>query len=600
MSNFENKINKIRDLLRRNGITAMDSINHCILFTLHRYFDNKRCEMLGLPMNFSFDLLQDVNKAEDIYKIVMCELPKIKTKFFKTFNWKFNGKKTDITILSEIYKVLKTINIDELSLNRDIIGIIYELHLRSGASGTAMRDLGQYFTHRLVISYMIKLCDPKMGETIIDPTMGTGGFLTMAIKFLNNKYSDIDWNEQRQKVIGFDIDETVMDMAKLNVFLETGVDFSDTLFQRDTLYTDMVLNGLEVSGDVLLCNEPMGLTNITHANCCDRIKNLKLRGTKAEPLFLQLFMEALNENGRCAVVVPDGVLFNESNLHLGTRKMLIENFNLIKVIGLTDKNFFLNTGVSTSILFFERKGKTTKVIFTELLLKSDELVEEKILIEVDYDTIVKNNYSLFLNKYKISQEIRIEGIEYMKLGDICEVKLGKSISKNQLQNGIYNVIGGGVKYMGVHNSYNVNEKSITIGKIGANAGNIQYHNDKLFVTSNACYFINIKINTKYLYYILRYFEHIIRKYVTKTGQPALELNMVKDLEIPIPSMETQNSIVEQLDVISENSATCQKAIGEFKKMMKYYIETMTMFGEKVKLGDICEINTGKNLSLIHI
>ena len=74
----------------------------------------------------------------------------------------------------------------------------------------------------------------------------------------------------------------------------------------------------ELMGDILLCNEPMGITNLQHANCCDRIKDLKIRETKAERYFYNYLWEVLNDNGRCAVVVPDGVLFNESNLHQNT------------------------------------------------------------------------------------------------------------------------------------------------------------------------------------------------------------------------------------------------------------------------------------------
>jgi type I restriction enzyme M protein len=71
----------------------------------------------------------------------------------------------------------------------------------------------------------------------------------------------------------------------------------------------------------------------------DKIKNMKIKGTQIEQLFLQLFINILNDNGRCAIIVLDGVLFNESYLHKNTRKYLIENFNLKKVIYLND-NFF--------------------------------------------------------------------------------------------------------------------------------------------------------------------------------------------------------------------------------------------------------------------
>ena len=84
-------------------------------------------------------------------------------------------------------------------------------------------------------------------------------------------------------------------------------------------------------------------------------------------------MEALDDGGRCAVIVPDGTLTNESNLHKNTRKHMIENFNLTKVISLNDDNFFLNTGVKTSILFFAKDRTRTKEIeFCEIVINDKE------------------------------------------------------------------------------------------------------------------------------------------------------------------------------------------------------------------------------------
>ena len=109
-------------------------------------------------------------------------------------------------------------------------------------------------------------------------------------------------------------------------------------------------------------------------------------------------MEALDNGGRCAVIVPDGALFGDSALHHFVRKMLVEDFNLKKVISLNG-DFFLNTCVKTSILFFVKDGtKTKEVEFSELKLKEDKIIENIVIIG-KYNDIKKNNYSLFVNKY---------------------------------------------------------------------------------------------------------------------------------------------------------------------------------------------------------
>lgn len=452
---------------------------------------------------------------------------------------------------------------------------------------------------------MIKL------KKIIDPTCGTGGFLTMTVKYLNEKYPNIDWEKNSDKLIGFDLDVNVVNITKINLLIESKT-FMDNIICRDTLYKDMKISDeqCELMGDVLLCNEPMGIKNLQHANCCDRIKNLKIRGTSAEPLFLQLFMEALNENGRCAVVVPDGVLFNESNLHQGTRKKLIEEFNLVKVITLNDKEFFLNTSVQTSILYFENNGKTEKTTFSSISLSGDELVEE-IIMDVDYNTLVKNNYSLFINKYKVSLENRIDGIQYKKLEDICEIEHPNLNSGAMDNNGEFKFYNGCAKSpMGTHSTFNVNYPEY-IGLIkGGGAGKNKYGEQiglgKVFylknknTLSNGLYVIKLKvpnITYKYLYFIMKHFKNNMMDLATyTTGMGNIKQASLKELEMPIPSLEVQNTIVEHLDIINENNATCQKQINEFKKIMKYYVETNTLFGEEKRLEDICKFQNGKTIT----
>jgi type I restriction-modification system DNA methylase subunit len=338
---MESVIDKIRGILRKEGVTGMDSINHCIIFVIARMLDENKCKKFGIDeknsyYNIMHDEDGDLIGAQELYGRVYtkndntCLVIQIATKL-KFSNIKF--KLESPQHVEQIMKELEKLDMTKLEIKYDIIGTIYEYHLKSGTSN-AMRDLGQYYTNRLVIEFMIKLCDIKMNkkgeiDTIIDPTMGTGGFLTMAVKYLNDKYKNkIDWTTNKNRVYGFDIDENVKNMALLNMLLECGEMCEDTFIKNDTLYNDFKLKNGDIleKVDVILANEPMGIKNIIHASCCERIKNLKIRGTKAEPLFLQLFMESLNEGGRCAVIVPDGVLFNDSNLHNDTRKYLVENF----------------------------------------------------------------------------------------------------------------------------------------------------------------------------------------------------------------------------------------------------------------------------------
>ena len=622
---FETVIARIRDVLRSVGITGMGSINHCILFVMARYMDEDMCKKLGVSEIYSYDnMMKDEEEGVEAEILLQrfcssyddedpfLKVAKIDMKFT---NIDFKMKKNP-NELKEIMKLLSKIDIHHLSEKYDVIGTIYELHLRTGST-SSMRDLGQYFTHRLVIKYMVELCDPSMNkktkkiETIVDPTMGTGGFLTMAMKHLNNKYSDIDWTKNKDRVYGFDIDDSVRNMAALNCLLEVGEFFSDTIMHDDTLRNDMMVKGkLLEKADIILANEPMGLKGLKYDDCCQRIKDLKIKGTKAEPLFMQLFMQSLNDGGRCAVVVPDGVLFNEAKLFKSTRKYLIENFNLKKVTAL-DGDFFLNTGVKTSILFFEKNGKTKEVEFCKISLKDND-IQEDVIVKAAYDKLVEEDYSLFVNRYNNESVVNNYNIQYMKTDEIFKMIIGKARTKDASENGKYPFYNGSAQSpVGKCSilSHLQDSKYILLIKDGG-AGVGKYSDSiglgKSFIVSGGTSFttsVVALVNEKkeclieYLYHYLTLSKNKLMDLANYTvGLGHMTLTKFKKFEIPIPPLEVQNAIVERLDLLSENIKTMEKNIEEFDKVMNYYISNHIAYSNKnMKLGDISQVKGGKRI-----
>jgi len=602
MDKFESTINQIRDILRKEGITGMDSIKHCLLFMFMKFLTSEKCKQLKIDPIYSFEKISELTDANEMKERVfvkskMCLVNLLKKENIYSVDFKLQSNTNLKTIIGKI----ASIDITQLSLKTDIVGIIYELHLKSGTS-QAMRDLGQYFTNREVIEWMVKLTNPKIAnkktgeiEKILDPSMGTGGFLTMAIKHLNETNKKIDWVINKNNIYGFDIDENVTQMSLLNAFIETGLLFDKTIIKHDSLHKDYILeNGTFIDKvDVILANEPFGLKNITHAEGCDRIKELKIRGTKAEPLFLQLMMLSLNPGGRCAVVVPDGVLFNDSNLHTGTREYLVSNLNLKKVTSLNG-DFFLNTGVKSSVLYFVNDGSTSQVEFSELVMDGGKLKENSIC-KVCHKDIVTNGYSLFINKYNTIEEKKLDGIKYMKLGDILIKKIGKSLSRDKIINGIYPVIAGGENISGYHNEYNYDEKLICIARVGS-AGYVSCINSKCYVTDLVgAYCVNNAENYKYIYYIIKNNENKIKnKFVKKTGAPSINLTDLMDYKIPIPSMEKQKEIVETLDLFYEQIERNNLSIKAYERIKKGIVWANTTNCDNMKkLGDICEFKSGK-------
>ena len=161
MDTFENTLNQIREILRKEGITGMDSIKHCLAFTVSRFLTKENCIKLDIDKKFSFENLikQDDQKMRELF--FNGENNCIVGQIYEKMKFQTNFKLESPSNLKNILNKIKEINIDELSINCDIVGIIYELHLKTGTS-QAMRDLGQYFTNRSVIKYMVELCDPKI------------------------------------------------------------------------------------------------------------------------------------------------------------------------------------------------------------------------------------------------------------------------------------------------------------------------------------------------------------------------------------------------------------------------------------------------------
>lgn len=613
MNTFEQTINYIRDILRKNGITSMDSIKHCIAFTVGRYLTNEKCQRYGLDSTYSFEnidkdengiLFDDDNLfMEKFYnKKVDCFIGQLRQKF----NFKFDFNVTNVKHLKIILNKLRELNIDELDLHFDIIGTIYEMHLKTG-TGTAMRDLGQYYSNRHIINFMIQLTQPKLKstgqiESILDPSCGTGGFLSMSIRYLNSKYKNIDWTSNKNNIHGFDIDENNRNMTLLNMLLETGQLFNQTIHKQDTLKNDITNPDTNVTingADIILANEPFGLKNLVHAECCNKVKNLKIRGTKGEPLFIQLMMESLNIGGRCAVIVPEGVLFNDSTIHKGTRKHLIDNYNLKKIVYMYD-SFFMNTEVKCAILYFSNEtNKTSNMEYTEIKFINGA-VQENSLLMVNVEDIKNNDYYLGINKYVKSEKKQINGLVYKKLGDICEINFGTRIKKTDEQvddnydGDIYPCYGGGniSFYMNRHNRDGLN---LIISRFGVSENCVRIVKDKFWLNDSGLT-LHVKDSICYQNYINYYLlDNQKQIYDLSVGacQKNLNVDDLKKLQIPIPSLEIQHEIVNQLDIIYHQIEILKKSIKNFESIKKSVVYNHTINREMKTLGELCDMKSGK-------
>ncbi len=325
--------------------------------------------------------------------------------------------------------------IDHLDMNnRDTMGDVYEYVLgKMAASG----NNGQFRTPRHIIRMMVELMQPTLKDTICDPAMGSAGFIVESAKYVQSHYSKELLKKENAEhykngmLHGFDTDATMLRIGAMNLMLH-GVDNPDIQYQ-DSLSTD---NKDADRYTLCLANPPFtgSLDNEAVSKSLLAITKTK----KTELLFLALFVRMLQIGGRCASIVPDGVLFGNSTGHKSIRKELIDNQRLQAVISMPSGVFKPYAGVSTAILIFTKTnaGGTDKVWFYDMKADGFSLDDKRTPIAdndipdviarfhnlaaeesrtrkdqsflVPVDEIKAIDYDLSINKYKEVEKVKVE------------------------------------------------------------------------------------------------------------------------------------------------------------------------------------------------
>ncbi|MBE6911058.1 MAG: SAM-dependent DNA methyltransferase [Ruminococcaceae bacterium] len=334
-----------------------------------------------------------------------------------------------VTSLDGIYE-----NMSKESEN-DTPGDIYEFLLSKIATAGVN---GQFRTPRHIIDMMVKMMQPNPEDIVCDPACGTGGFLVSAGKYLkDNHKEDIFFNKQKKDhymnsmFFGYDMDRTMLRIGAMNMMTH-GID-SPIIEYRDSLSDQ---NEDKNKYSLILANPPFKGSLDYDIVSADLLKTCKTK--KTELLFLALFLRMLKIGGRCACIVPDGVLFGSSTAHKAIRREIIENNRLEAVVSMPSGVFKPYAGVSTAILIFTKTGHggTDKVWFYDMKAdgfslddKRSPIAENDIpdIIErfhnldkeaarskieqsffVDKADIVNNDYDLSINKYKETEYVPVE------------------------------------------------------------------------------------------------------------------------------------------------------------------------------------------------
>ena len=315
----------------------------------------------------------------------------------------------------------------------DMQGDLYEYML--GKLSTAGQN-GQFRTPRHIIQMMVELVQPTPDDTICDPACGTAGFLVASAEYIRSHYEDTMTTDQWEHFsgpmfTGFDTDRTMLRLSAMNLMLHSithpEIDYQDSVSKQ---------NQIRDKYTICLANPPFkGTVDAESIN--DDLKAVT-NTKKTELLFLALFLRMLKKGGRCACIVPDGVLFGSSRAHKAIRKELVENHQLRAVISMPSGVFKPYAGVSTAVLVFTKTGAggTENIWFYDM--KADGFsLDDKRTETADNDIpdiiarfhhpehetarqrtdqsffvpkqeIADNDYDLSINKYKKVEYVPVE------------------------------------------------------------------------------------------------------------------------------------------------------------------------------------------------
>lgn len=338
-------------------------------------------------------------------------------------------------MLTKIVDGIDKLPVNSADMSKDTKGDLYEYLLSKVATAGTN---GQFRTPRHIIDMIVNIMKPTPQDIIVDPAAGSAGFLVSAQQYLRTNHSDLFLVQglkehfNNDMFYGFDMDRTMLRIGAMNMMLH-GVE-NPNIEYRDSLSEQ---NADKDKYTLVLANPPFKGSLDYEAVSPDLLKVATTK--KTELLFLSLFLRMLKAGGRCASIVPDGVLFGSSNAHKAIRKEIIENHKLDAIISMPSGVFKPYAGVSTAIIIFTKTGVggTDQVWFYDMKADGYSLDDKRNEIEendipdiivrfnnlpgekdrgrtdqsffVPVQDIVDNGYDLSINKYK---EVVYEEVEY--------------------------------------------------------------------------------------------------------------------------------------------------------------------------------------------
>lgn len=354
----------------------------------------------------------------------------------------YNYMKSGTLMRQVINKINDSIDFNKAQ-SRHMFGDIYEKILKDLQSAG---NAGEYYTPRAVTQFMVDMVDPKLGEKVLDPACGTGGFLSCTIEHVRSKYVKTAKQEEKlQKMIhGVEKKPLPHLLCSMNMLVH-GIDVPINIRHDNTLSRPLRDYGPKDRVDVIVTNPPFGGMEE------DGVESnfpATFRTRETADLFLVLIMHLLKPGGRAAMVLPDGTLFGEG-IKTRIKEKLLAECNLHTIVRLPNGVFSPYTGIKTNLLFFTKGDKTKDVWYYEhpypegaksynktKPMQIEEFKPEKAwwkkrkeseyAWKVPVEDIIANNYNLDIKNPNVEEESHRPPAELLKEYNALQKEIANS------------------------------------------------------------------------------------------------------------------------------------------------------------------------------
>jgi type I restriction enzyme S subunit len=623
-------------LWNKAGLNPERALEHMTFFFAYRLIE-QQADTLSLPQECRWTYIASLKNENDLFETIK----KGVTEFRKKQKTKAFFKPHEIQKADIVFEIVQQINRISLTIlqETDTLGDIFEYMLGRGMS--TMSDEGQYFTNRAICKLAFKLAyDIKKtlrradGSlcTFADWFCGTGGFPAEYVKGVKANLKDVDWKKDSGSVYCQDMNLSSVTTTLLNMLILTGIPFSGDKIRGSNSFTDAITTGsgapfAGLAIDYSFMNPPYG---------GDKTKGKEYKfayskevkgedGVKTKKFFVnqeiqsigiedddkvsagvQLGMATLStDGGVCSIVLPQGFFFGASKKCVELRRKIAEEYRIHYVVDIAS-GAFANTGTKTSMMIFQKGvGTTEKVAFIGL--------DEKPLVEATLEELRSKHYSLNFKQYLPQSAVEVEGFEMVKLSDICQLISGYAFKSDSFttntsdlrvlkiknikdQKVVFDETDDRYVYTDKLEKFIVKEGEFVVAMTGATTGKVGIHTtkEKVLLNQRVGKFANFKdaIIPQYVYYYIRDSPNLFMDLAAGTARENISPDQILSVQIPLPSLERQAEIVEAIDGWATLAQQEEVTLKILEKQMMFQVKEMGRGQVRVKLGEVCEIESG--------